>query len=59
MNLNMDSTGFFSYVQAFIFYFTHPRQTQGNRGTRDFSRSKRSAIQVAELGFDNGQIVVN
>jgi hypothetical protein len=45
--------------RAFVFYFTHPGQAAGNRGSGDFSRSRRSAIQVAEMEYENGQVVCN
>jgi hypothetical protein len=45
--------------RTFIFYFTHPGQATGNRGSGDFSRSRRSAIQVAEMEYENGQVVCN
>jgi sucrose-6-phosphate hydrolase SacC (GH32 family) len=45
--------------RAFIFYFTHFGQAKGYEGIKDFSRSRRSAIQVAELEFIDGQIVCN
>jgi|WetSurMetagenome_2_1015567.scaffolds.fasta_scaffold00006_135 sucrose-6-phosphate hydrolase SacC (GH32 family) len=42
--------------RAFIFYFTHFGQAKGYQGINDFSRSRRSAIQVAELEFSDGRI---
>jgi hypothetical protein len=39
--------------KAFIFYFTHPGRIAGERG----ENTKRSSIQVAELEFENGQIM--
>jgi hypothetical protein len=39
--------------RAFILYFTHPGRIAGVTG-RD---GKRSSIQIAELGLENGQIV--
>ena len=41
--------------RAFIFYFTHPGQALP-RGSGDFSQTRRSAIQVAELHFADGAI---
>jgi hypothetical protein len=43
--------------RAFIFYFTHFGQASGKRDTGDFSRTKRSCIQLAELEYKDGQIV--
>lgn len=45
--------------RAFIFYFTHFAQAQGYQGITDFSRSRRSAIQVAELEYSEGVISCN
>ncbi len=45
--------------RAFIFYFTHFGQAKGYEGINDFSRSRRSAIQVAELEYTDGQIICN
>jgi len=45
--------------RAFIFYFTHFGQAKGYNEITDFSQSRRSAIQVAELEFEDGQIIVN
>jgi Glycosyl hydrolases family 43 len=45
--------------RAFIFYFTHFGQALGKRGTGDFSSSRRSCIQVAELEYEDGQIICN
>jgi hypothetical protein len=42
--------------RAFVIYFTHPGDAAGMRGTGDFSLSRRSAIQIAELEFKDGQI---
>jgi hypothetical protein len=45
--------------KAYIFYFTHFGQAKSYSGINDFSRSRRSAIQVAELEYSDGQIVCN
>lgn len=45
--------------RAYIFYFTHFAQAKNYQGITDFSRSRRSAIQVAELEYADGQIVCN
>jgi hypothetical protein len=45
--------------RAFIFYFTHFGQALGKRGKGDFSSSRRSCIQVAELEYEDGQIICN
>jgi hypothetical protein len=45
--------------RAFIIYFTHFGQAKDYQGINDFSRSRRSAIQVAELEYNDGQILVN
>jgi sucrose-6-phosphate hydrolase SacC (GH32 family) len=45
--------------RAYIFYFTHFAQAKDYPGINDFSRSRRSAIQVAELEYVDGQIVCN
>jgi hypothetical protein len=45
--------------RAFIFYFTHFGQASGKQGTGDFSRNRRSCIQVAELEYEDGQIICN
>jgi len=45
--------------RAFIFYFTHYAQAEGYKGISGFSKSRRSLLQVAELEFNNGQIVCN
>ena len=42
--------------RAYIFYFTHFAQAKDYQGITDFSRSRRSAIQVAELEYLDGQI---
>ncbi len=39
--------------RAFIIYFTHPGRAPGSQ-PRD---GKRSSIQIAELGLENGQII--
>jgi hypothetical protein len=39
--------------RAFVFYFTHPGLTAGRSG----KDGRRSSIQIAELGFENGQII--
>lgn len=45
--------------RAYIFYFTHFGQAKDYQDITDFSRSRRSAIQVAELEYKDGKIVVN
>ena len=45
--------------RAFIFYFTHFGQASGKQGTGDFSGTRRSCIQVAELEYEDGEIVCN
>jgi beta-xylosidase len=45
--------------KAYIFYFTHFGQAEGYEGISDFSRSRRSAIQIAELEYSDGQIICN
>ena len=45
--------------RAYIFYFTHFAQAKNYEGINDFSSSRRSAIQVAELEYVDGQIVCN
>jgi sucrose-6-phosphate hydrolase SacC (GH32 family) len=42
--------------RAFIFYFTHFGQAKDYAGKKDFSRSRRTVIQVAELKYSDGQI---
>jgi len=44
--------------RAFIFYFTHPGRIPGNRSGSEY-QMRRSSIQVAELKYDDGQIVCN
>ncbi len=41
--------------KAYIFYFTHPGRTPGNRGKNN-TETRRSSIQVAELEYENGII---
>jgi hypothetical protein len=43
--------------RAFIFYFTHFGQASGIKDSGDFSRTRRSCIQVAELEYEDGQII--
>ncbi|MCX6334721.1 MAG: glycosyl hydrolase [Bacteroidia bacterium] len=43
--------------RAFIIYFTHFGQAKGYLGVTDFSQSRRSAIQIAELEYADRQIV--
>ncbi len=43
--------------KAFIFYFTHYGQAKDYSGYNDFSRSRRTVIQVAELKYFDGQII--
>jgi hypothetical protein len=45
--------------RAFIFYFTHFGQAKGYQIINDFSRTRRTAIQVAELEYTDGKIVCN
>ncbi len=45
--------------KAYIFYFTHFGQAEGNMDAGDFSRTRRSCIQVAELEYEDGQIICN
>jgi beta-xylosidase len=45
--------------KAYIFYFTHFGQAKSYTYINDFSRSRRSAIQLAELEYSDGQIVCN
>lgn len=40
---------------AYLFYFTHPGRTPGNRDRDDYS-TRRSSIQVAELRYIDGRI---
>jgi sucrose-6-phosphate hydrolase SacC (GH32 family) len=42
--------------RAYIFYFTHPGRIPANKG-KDNYETRRSSIQVAELEYENGQIV--
>lgn len=42
--------------RALIFYFTHFAQANDYEGITDFSRSRRSAIQVAELKYSDNSI---
>lgn len=44
-------------TRPYIFYFTHYAQARNYEGINDFSRSRRSVIQVAELEYEDGQIV--
>lgn len=44
--------------RAYIFYFTHPGRTPGNRGKGPFEQ-RRSSIQVAELEYNDGVISCN
>ena len=46
--------------KAYIFYFTHPEVSAEQRKNPDFCweyRHKRSSIQVAELVFENGELI--
>lgn len=42
--------------KAYIFYFTHPGRIPENKGI-DSYETRRSSIQVAELEYNNGEIV--
>ena len=42
--------------RAFIFYFTHPGRTPNNP-SKDPTETRRSSLQVAELEYQNGQII--
>lgn len=42
--------------KAYIFYFTHPGRTPENKG-KDTFETRRSSIQVAELAYNNGEII--
>jgi hypothetical protein len=42
--------------KAYIFYFAHFAQAKGYQGINDFSRSRRTVIQIAELKYSDGQI---
>lgn len=44
--------------KAYVFYFTHPGRTPKNAGI-DSYETRRSTIQVAELEYDNGDIICN
>ncbi|MFV5695246.1 hypothetical protein ACM55G_07395 [Flavobacterium sp. LB3P122] len=41
--------------KAYIVYFKHPGRTPENKG-RDTFETRRSAIQVAELEYNNGEV---
>jgi len=41
---------------AFIIYFTHPGRTPENKGIDNYE-TRRSSIQIAELGLVDGQLV--
>ena len=41
---------------AYVFYFTHPGRTPENEGI-DSYETRRSSIQVAELKYENGQLI--
>jgi sucrose-6-phosphate hydrolase SacC (GH32 family) len=44
--------------RAYIFYFTHPGRTNVNKGVDNYE-TRRSSIQLAELEYQNGEIVCN
>ncbi|WNH12701.1 family 43 glycosylhydrolase [Thalassobellus suaedae] len=44
--------------KAYVFYFTHPGRTPKNAEI-DSYETRRSTIQVAELEYDNGDIICN
>lgn len=44
--------------RAFIFYFTHPGRTPENEG-EDSYETRRSSIQVAELEYEKGKLLVD
>lgn len=44
--------------KAYVFYFTHPGRTPSNKGIDNYE-TRRSSIQVAELEYENGEIICN
>ncbi|PWK26874.1 beta-xylosidase [Arcicella aurantiaca] len=44
--------------KAYIYYFTHPEKTSENKGVDNYG-TRRSSIQLAELEYQNGDIVCN
>ena len=44
--------------KAYLFYFTHPGRTPENHGVDDYS-TRRSSIQLTELGLSNGWLVAD
>jgi hypothetical protein len=44
--------------KAYVFYFTHPGRTPENKG-KDTFETRRSSIQVAELEYNNGEVLCN
>ena len=44
--------------KAYIYYFTHPGRTPENKGIDNYE-TRRSSIQMAELEYNNGEIVCN
>lgn len=45
--------------RAFIYYFTHPGRSKANPAARGSFDEKRSVIQLAELKYENGEVVCN
>lgn len=45
--------------RAWLFYFTHPGNTAGAPPPTDKMAGRRSIIQVAELKYENGEMVCN
>ncbi|MFI1773425.1 family 43 glycosylhydrolase [Thalassobellus citreus] len=44
--------------KAYVFYFTHPERTPDNNKIDSYA-TRRSSIQVAELEYENGEIICN
>ena len=44
--------------KAYIYYFTHPGRTPENKGIDNYE-TRRSSIQMAELEYNNGEIICN
>ncbi len=45
--------------KAYIYYFTHPGHNKANPAPKGSYNDKRSVIQVAELKYENNEIVCN
>jgi hypothetical protein len=45
--------------KAYVYYFTHPGRRKDQPAPRNSFEDKRSVIQVAELKYENGEIVCN